>query len=165
MKLFGYNRKGAVSYAREWAMKRNPRYGNFDGMGGDCTNFASQVLRGGGCPMNYYKYGWYYNHLNDRAPAWTGVEYLYQFLTTNKNKGPLGMETDIHGIEVGDLVQLDFGDNNGYDHSPVVIEIKPGRRKLDKIIIAAHTIDRIDYPLSNYIFNKIRFIHIQGYYQ
>ena len=36
-----YNREKAVAYARAWALKRNPRYLDFEKMGGDCTNFAS----------------------------------------------------------------------------------------------------------------------------
>ncbi len=161
--LLPYNRDLAVSYARKWALGRNKRFGDFQEMGGDCTNFASQVIHAGGCPMNYGKYGWYYRSLSDRAPAWTSVKYLYNFLTTNKGAGPVGEETDINGIEVGDIVQLNFGLDNIYDHAPVVVKILPGKRSLDKILIAAHTIDRLDYPVSNYIFKKIRFLNIKGY--
>lgn len=65
-----YNRNSAVEYARKWALGRNPKYANFDGMGGDCTNFASQCLYAGGCKMNNTPtFGWYYYSLNNRAPA------------------------------------------------------------------------------------------------
>ena len=71
-----YNRQAAVAYAHRWAFGRNPAYSNFDGMGGDCTNFASQCLYAGTGIMNFTPtYGWYYLSLNDRAPAWTGVEW------------------------------------------------------------------------------------------
>lgn len=158
-----YDREKAVSYAAKWALGRNKRYYNFEKIGGDCTNFASQVLHAGGCPMNYYKYGWYYNNLNDRAPAWTSVEYFYQFIMNNEFAGPFGEETDLYGIEIGDVVQINFQQDSQYDHTPVVIAIKPGRKTLDKILVAAHTIDRIYYPLSNYDFKKLRFIHIKGF--
>ncbi|WZL74517.1 amidase domain-containing protein [Clostridiaceae bacterium 35-E11] len=161
--LYPYDRTAAVAYARKWARKRNPRYGDFEEMGGDCTNFASQVLHAGGCPMNYYKYGWYYNNLNDRAPAWTSVKYFYDFLINNQGRGPAAEETDVDGLEVGDMVQLSFGRDGEYNHTPVIVAIKPGVRSLDKILIAAHTIDRIDYPISNYLFNEIRFLHIKGF--
>ncbi|QEK12474.1 amidase domain-containing protein [Crassaminicella thermophila] len=163
MKLYEYNREKAVSYAIRWALGRNPRYADFEKMGGDCTNFASQVVHAGGCPMNYNKYGWYFRNLKDRAPAWTSVEYFYQFLINNRSIGPVGEETDIYGIEIGDIVQINFQYDYRYDHSPVVIDIKPGNRMLDSIFIAAHTIDRIYYPLSNYNFKKLRFIHIKGF--
>lgn len=161
-KLNGYNRTKAVDYARKWALKRNPRYANFDNIGGDCTNFASQVIHAGGCPMNYSKYGWYYINLNNRAPAWTGVEYLYKFLITNKGIGPVAAEVDINDVKVGDLAQLQFEDDNTFDHSPVIVDIK-FPISLDNIYIAAHTIDRLNYRLSNYYFKDIRFLHILGY--
>ena len=50
----------------------NPKYYNFQNIGGDCTNFASQVLYAGSGIMNYTPtFGWYYINVNDRAPAWT----------------------------------------------------------------------------------------------
>ena len=53
--------------------------------GGDCTNFVSQCIYAGSNVMNYDKNnGWYYNNTNDRAPSWSGVEFLYNFLTKNK---------------------------------------------------------------------------------
>ena len=47
MPLIPYDRSAAVTYAHRWAFGRNPRYYNFDELGGDCTNFASQCLYAG----------------------------------------------------------------------------------------------------------------------
>ena len=44
MRLREYNRENAVEYAKIWAYKRNPKYYNFDSVGGDCTSFVSQCL-------------------------------------------------------------------------------------------------------------------------
>ena len=80
-----YNREKAVAYARAWALKRNPRYLDFEKMGGDCTNFASQCIFAGSGVMNYASpLGWYYNSQSDRSPSWTGVPYLRNFLIANK---------------------------------------------------------------------------------
>lgn len=162
-KIYKYDREKAASYAKTWALKYNPQYADFNGMGGDCTNFASQVVHAGGCPMNYNQYGWYYTSLNDRAPSWSSVEHFYRFIINNASVGPIGEEVGIDDIEIGDMVQINFKRDHKFDHTPVVIEIKPGRRTTDKIIIAAHTIDRINYPLSRYNYKKLRFIHIEGY--
>ena len=79
-----YNRERAVEYARRWALSRNPLFENFSGIGGDCTNFVSQCVYAGCCQMNYTPdFGWYYVSLNNRAPAWTGVEFFYNFLTSS----------------------------------------------------------------------------------
>ena len=48
-----YNREAAVSYARRWALGRNPAYMDYELWGGDCTNFISQCLRSGQIPMDY----------------------------------------------------------------------------------------------------------------
>ena len=54
-----YNRQKAIEYANKWAFKRNPKYYNFDSLGGDCTNFVSQCIYVGSNKMNYTKlYGW-----------------------------------------------------------------------------------------------------------
>ena len=76
-----YNRDRAVEYARRWALSRNPLFINFAGIGGDCTNFVSQCVLAGSCTMNFTRdFGWYYISSSDRAPAWAGVEYFYDFM-------------------------------------------------------------------------------------
>lgn len=36
-----YYRQKAKEYAKKWAYGRNPKYYNFDSVGGDCTSFVS----------------------------------------------------------------------------------------------------------------------------
>ncbi|MEG2597562.1 MAG: amidase domain-containing protein, partial [Oscillospiraceae bacterium] len=95
-----YYRERAVAYANYWAYRRNPKFYSFDEIGGDCTNFISQALYAANDVMNFTPtYGWYYRDLNDRAPAWTSVVYLFQFLTTNKGAGPYGHEIPLGKIQ------------------------------------------------------------------
>ena len=102
-----FDRDLAVAYARRWALGRNPAYYDFSGLGGDCTNFASQCLFAGAGIMNYTPvYGWYYRSVSDRAAAWTGVEYLYNYLTRNDSVGPYALVVDWSKALPGDLVQL-----------------------------------------------------------
>ena len=55
----------------------------FNSLGGDCTNFVSHVYAGAGV-MNYTPiFGWYYISSGNRAPAWTGVDEFYKFITQN----------------------------------------------------------------------------------
>ncbi len=160
MKTVNYDREKAVKYAQRWAMDRNPCYYDFEHIGGDCTNFASQVLFAGYPVMNYEaEFGWYYIDANDRTPSWTGVEFLHKFLVNNKREGPAGIETGVDGIKPGDIIQLSFSEGR-FHHSPVVV--KCGHPpKLDNILIAAHSYDRTDYPVTNYSWKDIRFIHIK----
>lgn len=80
-----YRRLSAVLYARHWAYGRNPRFYDYEELGGDCTNFASQCIYAGTGVMNDTPiYGWYYIDPDNKAPAWTGVEYLYNFLPARR---------------------------------------------------------------------------------
>lgn len=157
MRIKEYDRKDVLEYAKKWAYLRNPNYYNFDNLGGDCTNFASQCIYSGSKVMNYEtNIGWYYINVKDRAPAWTGVEYLYNFLIKNKKVGPFGHEVQNEKIEIGDLIQLSFS-NNIYSHSLIVV----GREK-DEIYVATHTYDTFYRKVSSYSYEKIRKIHIDG---
>lgn len=153
-----YNREAAVAYARKWAFGRNPAYYDFSMLGGDCTNFASQCIYAGAGIMNFTPtFGWYYKSLNDRSPSWTGVEYLYNFLTDNdKGVGPFAKEAPLSELEVGDIVQLGRSTGDFY-HSPVVVAVRNGM-----IFVAAHTFDAFNRPLASYNYERARGIHILG---
>ena len=59
MRIKEYDRRAAVAYARKWAFTRNPEYYDFNGIGGDCTNFASQcVFAGAGFMNRTPTFGW-----------------------------------------------------------------------------------------------------------
>ncbi|MGN0624381.1 MAG: amidase domain-containing protein [Oscillospiraceae bacterium] len=157
MRELVYNREKAVEYARKWAHGRNPAYLDFEQLGGDCTNFASQCIFAGAGVMNYTPtFGWYYNSAYDRTPSWTGVQYLYNFLVTNKGAGPYAAQTESRFVQPGDIVQLG-SKTGGFYHSPVVIAADG-----DQIYVAAHTFDTFMRPLSSYIYEKARFLHIIG---
>lgn len=156
-----YDREQAVAYAHKWALERNPIYYNFDSIGGDCTNFVSQCLLAGCGRMNYKRdVGWYYNSLHDRSAAWTGVEYLHRFLTGNKGAGPYGTELAFSQAEPGDIIQLSF-DGKHFSHSLFVT----GTDSMPSIwstLVCTHTYDAQDRPLSSYMYQKMRLIHLEG---
>lgn len=155
MREIPYNRAAAVAYARRWALGRNPSYYDFENIGGDCTNFASQCIFAGARVMNFTATtGWYYRSSSDRTASWTGVDYLYKFLVNNRSVGPFGHTVLERDVEVGDIVQL--GNAGGFYHSPVITAVSP------EILVAAHTFDALDRPLSSYSYETARFIHIDG---
>ena len=156
MRNISYDRSAAIAYAKKWALSRNKTYYDFEKIGGDCTNFASQCIFAGARVMNYTPVlGWYYRSATDRTPSWSGVEYLYNFLINNKSVGPYGHTVSQNEAKPGDIVQ--FGNiGGGFYHSPVITNISP------IILVAAHTYDALDRPLSSYIYDTVRFIHIDG---
>ena len=148
-----YNRILAINYAKKWALTRNPKYYNFDPVGGDCTSFVSQCLYTGSQKMNYSSNnGWYYNNGYDKSPSWSGVEFLYKFLVTNKGIGPRGKEVSQSQIEAGDIAQLSFSGNK-FEHSLFILDSAT-------LSVAAHTYDVLGKKISEYNFAKVRFIHI-----
>lgn len=156
MRKVAYNRGDAVAYARKWALKRNPAFYDFESIGGDCTNFASQSIYAGARVMNFTPVlGWYYRSLSDRSPSWSGVEYLYNFLVNNRSVGPFGHEVSQDRVEIGDIVQLGKL-RGGFYHSPIITAVKP------EILVTAHTFDALDRPLDTYIYDTARFIHIEA---
>lgn len=157
MTITEYKEQAAVAYAKRWAFDRNPAFYDFSRIGGDCTNFASQCIYAGAGVMNHTPVsGWFYKSINDRAPAWTGVEYLYRFLVNNGGFGPFAEETTLDKLKVGDIVQLGRATGDFY-HSPVVIGFSDG-----EILVAAHSYDVFGVPLSSYVFERTRGIHILG---
>lgn len=163
MKSLQYDRGGAVLYAHEWAYGRNPAFYDYEELGGDCTNFASQCLLSGGGIMNYTPdFGWYYIDGNQKSPAWTGVEFLYQFLTRETpSVGPAARPCEIWEVQPGDLVQLSFTGEQ-FQHTPVVVWTESQPLTPAEILVAAHSYDADNRPLSTYEYKKIRFLHITG---
>jgi hypothetical protein len=160
-----YQASRAVEYAMRWALSRNPLFPNFAGIGGDCTNFISQCLLAGGATMNDTRdYGWYYFSQNNRAPAWSGVEYLYRFLTgdpsylrENGGDGPYATEvTFAQGLRLGDIVQL--ANAAGDFYHTLLITGFDGQIPL----VCAHNDDAYMRPLSTYRFGSARFLRPIG---
>ena len=155
MAFHPYDRRAAVDYARRWAYGRNPAYYDFEAIGGDCTNFASQCLYAGTGIMNFMPVrGWFYRSAADRTASWTGVEFLYDFLTENRGPGPRARVTGPEDVLPGDLVQL--GDGRRFYHCPVIVATAP------ELLVAAHSVDSLDRPLSSYRYERARFLHIEG---
>lgn len=165
MIILPYDRRAAVEYAHKWAFGRNPEFYDFSEIGGDCTNFASQCLYAGGGIMNFTPdIGWYYIDPNDRAPAWTGVPFFWDFMTRKERTvGPWGISSTINLLRPGDFVQIRFqGSGPVFAHTPVVVSVGDPPN-LSNILIAAHSNDSDDRPLDTYEnVDGFRFLHIVG---
>ena len=160
-----YDRRRAVEYARRWALSRNPLFVDFTGQGGNCTNFVSQCIFAGAPVMNYTEtFGWYYVSPTDRAPSWSGVDELYDFLTgapdfasQNGGYGPYATDAKISKtIDVGDVIQL--ADENGEFYHTLIISAFTD----NDILVCAQSNDALDRPLSSYNYSSLRALHIEG---
>ena len=159
-----YRRDRAVTYARRWALSRNPLFQDFSEFGGNCTSFVSQCILAGSCTMNFTPtFGWYYRSISDRAPAWSGVGALYDFLTgdpifeqENGGIGPYAVEATDAEAEPGDVIQL-ADESDRFYHSLIISEIVDG-----DFLVCAHTKDSLDRPLSTYSYARKRILHLIG---
>ena len=140
-----YNRRAAVDYANRWALSRNPAFYDYTGIGGDCTNFASQVVYAGCGVMNYTPdTGWYYIDANNKSPSWTGVQFFYNFITQNTSVGPFGREVPQYQAQLGDVVQLG-NEADGYYHSLLIVGFEA-----DSYLVAAQSNDAYMRRLDSY---------------
>lgn len=107
--------------------------------------------------MNYSQNnGWYYINGNNKSPSWTGVEFLYNFLISNKGVGPKGEKTEIDKLEIGDVIQLSF-DGIKFSHSLVVVQ---SGNSVENTLIAAHTYDTFGRSVASYGFELYRCVHL-----
>ena len=160
-----YNRERAVEYARRWALDRNPLFIDFTEIGGNCTNFVSQAVLAGSCTMNYTPdFGWYYISEDDRAPAWSGVEYFFDFITgtplfreQNGGVGPFATVVEREAVMLGDVIQ--YANRAGDWYHTVIVTGFDG----EEILISAQSDDALDRPVSSYrsAVTK-RYLHIEG---
>lgn len=156
-----YDRMSAVRYALRWALSRNPEFYNFTDVGGDCTSFASQCVYAGSGIMNYTPtFGWYYISADNKSPSWTGVEYFYNFMTSNNGVGPFAEERPLSDLVPGDIIQLRNTDGRYY-HSLVLTMVRSfsGGRTY---YVCAHSNDAYQRNLDAYTFESLRGIHFLG---
>lgn len=117
-----YDASGAVAYANKYALSPNSNYFNNESGGGDCTNFASQVMHeGGGIPEHFGKSGynncWFYTSSSNRSTSWAGAQYLYDYMHSSDSKIDYS-SSNWSSISNGDLIQV--GPTTNIGHSMIV---------------------------------------------
>ena len=70
--------------------------------------------------------------------------------------GPFAAETDMRSLALGDVIQLGRETGDFY-HTCIVTGFLFGLP-----LVAAHSYDAFDKPLASYVFEKARFLHIEG---
>ncbi|MGN7493749.1 amidase domain-containing protein [Paenibacillus sp. SAF-054] len=159
-----YNRERAVAYANKyagiaWGAGNNNRYNrnyrDYTSLGGDCTNFASQVLgdkeEGGGLPMSgiwRYRGGgsqaWVQTDAFQRFLLYSGYGRLvakgtFEDITRPSDKHPHGA---IAKLQPGDLIGYELkGDT---DHFSIIV----GQDANGYPLVNSHTADRYRVPFD-----------------
>ena len=134
-----FNITEACAYAETFALKPNPNYKSFEGTGGDCTNFASQILYAGGVKQTK---AW--------APytnPWVRVEDLYLYLTTHKLGTKLPNE---NSLSKGCLIQFYTPQIGRFFHNGFITYELPN----NDYLYCCHSYNKLNYPLSQIFPNR-----------
>lgn len=140
----------AVQYARSWALSRNSVYPDFSANsgGGDCTNFASQVLRAGGFrntvtdrPTSDQR--WYFVSKTSYSQTWSVAQGLY-------NRFKNGYEnwyswSGVTSLNYGDLVFADWQGDGLIDHTMIVTGFKKMTDGTVDPVFSYHSSDRLNF--------------------
>lgn len=181
-----YNREKAVEYADKYCgsawgsgndYKYNSKYSNYMGIGGDCTNFVSQVLgdkEAGGLRQdgtwfcNYKKYGG-----SEGSKAWVNASSFKNYLLYS-GKGSLIMKGNYRTLTKplpnspkGAVGKLQLGDLIAYEKKGDInhFTVVTGWDSHGYPLINSHTTDRYRSPWDlgwGGIDTKFLLIHING---
>lgn len=115
-----YDYAAMAAYAEKYWRNYNPAYRQFNGAGGDCTNFISQALKAGGWKnvpgsTSDYRNWWYDGAL--QTDSWVGVNDWAWFTLSNQRAANLA---NVYQMDVGDILQMDFDRDGAKDHSMMV---------------------------------------------
>nr|WP_181950093.1 amidase domain-containing protein [Moorella glycerini] len=156
-----YRREAAVAYADRYSGVRlgpgdgryNQAYRDFTGLGGDCTNFVSQVLsdkNAGALPRDWV---WNY-HNGEGSQTWAQAEALVHYLldsglavrimrgnfeevTRTQTTYPQGA---VNALQPGDIIA--YEEKGEISHVSVVV----GRDSAGYLLVNSHTADRARVP-------------------
>ena len=128
-----FNIAEACTYAETFALKPNPNYKYFGGIGGDCTNFMSQILYAGGVKQT--------NAWKPYTLPWIRVEDIYLYLTTQKLATKLPNK---NSLSKGCLIQFYTPKIGRFFHNGFITYELPN----NDYLYCCHSYNKLNYPLS-----------------
>lgn len=139
----------ACDYAEKFALTSNPSYKTFEGNGGDCTNFVSQIIHAGGISLT--------DIWKPYSNPWIRVQDLYWYLTFQ------GIGINIpenYPLSKGYIIQFYIPKLGRYFHTGfITYELANG-----DYLYCCHSYNKLNYPLSAIypiIYPKLRAIKIR----
>lgn len=169
-----YDREAAVAYAHQWVEDRSPDWEDYSEDGGNCQNYASQVLLAGGIPMDIqgeYIWKWYDDTVSNRntpygrSSSWSGVKQFMEYAGGNTGYG-LAAEVDApyKSGEPGDLIHM--GSDQDWRHTVVIVDTVPGEDGTTAdYLVNSNTANLQNYPASLYGYPDLTLVHILGWNQ
>ena len=128
-----FNITDACAYAEAFALNPNPNYKSFENIGGDCTNFMSQILFAGGLKQT--------NLWKPYTMPWIRVEDFYLYLTTQKLATKLPNEKS---LSKGCVIQFYTPQIGRFFHNGFITYELPD----NDYLYCCHSYNKLNYPLS-----------------
>ena len=167
-----YDRQAAAAYADRYVDERNDAWPDYAGSGGNCQNFASQVLLAGGIPMDIYGdavWKWYSDEVSNslgaqgRSSSWTGVNQFVEYAAANTGYGLVAeTEAPYFSGEPGDLLHM--GIDGDWGHTVVIASaVTNGQGEVVDYLVDSNTGNLRNYPASLYGYPEIILTRIGGW--
>jgi len=128
-----FNITDGCAYAETFALKPNPNYKSFENIGGDCTNFISQILFAGGLKQT--------NLWKPYTMPWIRVEELYLYLTAQKLATKLPNK---NSLSKGCVIQFSKPEIGRFFHNGFITYELPN----NDYLYCCHSYNKLNYPLS-----------------
>lgn len=128
-----FNIVTACNYAEKFALIFNPEYISYEKNGGDCTNFASQIVHAGGIKKTK---AW-----TPYSNAWLRVEELYSYLINTRAGFTLPSDNE---LDRGTLIQFKTPKLGRFFHTGFITH----RLSNGECLYCCHTYNKLNYPLS-----------------
>ena len=169
---YAYDRQVAAAYADRYVDERNDAWPDYAGSGGNCQNFASQVLLAGGIPMDIYGdavWKWYSDEVSNspgaqgRSSSWTGVNQFVEYAAENTGYGLVAeTEAPYFSGEPGDLLHM--GIDGDWGHTVVIASaVTNGQGEVVDYLVDSNTGNLRNYPASLYGYPEIILTRIGGW--
>lgn len=169
---YAYDRQAAAAYADRYVDERNDAWPDYAGSGGNCQNFASQVLLAGGIPMDIYGdavWKWYSDEVSNspgaqgRSSSWTGVNQFVEYAEANTGYGLVAeTEAPYFSGEPGDLLHM--GIDGDWGHTVVIASaVTNGQGEVVDYLVDSNTGNLRNYPASLYEYPEIILTRIGGW--
>lgn len=169
---YAYDRQAAAAYADRYVDERNDAWPDYAGSGGNCQNFASQVLLAGGIPMDIYGdavWKWYSDEVSNspgaqgRSSSWTGVNQFVEYAEANTGYGLVAeTEAPYFSGEPGDLLHM--GIDGDWGHTMVIASaVTNGQGEVVDYLVDSNTGNLRNYPANLYGYPEIILTRIGGW--
>lgn len=155
-----YNRTAAKNYMMQWIDKRNPDWFAYDDYGGNCMNFASQILYAGGIHKTS---GWYWRGAWDYSSSWIVVGSFADYAASSNSKQIYCNSYDnYYAGNIGDLVLI--GIDSPRSHATIISDIIRNKNgETIDYLVCCNTTNHKNFPAAAYHYTNQHLIRIYGW--